>query len=361
MALLAQQPLSMLLTISEDNMPSPRYIPAQESNNWLGETIGAYIGDRTEKLKERKESDALKDIYEQYKNDGKNLEDAIWNINTRTGISPTSRVNTVNQLLKFKEHNTNLQSKFKEDEAKKKQVRGIEKSRGLPEGSLADYETNPALAEKVTKPEKPLFDKNKEKDEKTANEVKEILLASGEDDQEADRLSKILSPASARARGKENGKKKEEETSHKVTQKAFDNLVKLVPDAGRGTEALAIFGKKNARTAGEFTSLTGALESLLVEKVNRGTLSNTRFKYITETLLPKVSDTQAEIKGKLSGLATILELDPKSLQELDNRKGKKEQKVPEGKIRVKIKGSNPPTYGSITPYEGMEEKYDIVK
>jgi hypothetical protein len=351
----------MLLTISEDKMPSPRYIPAQEDNNWLGETIGAFINDRTEKLKERKESDALKDIYDQYKNDGKNLEDAIWNINSRTGISPTTRVNTVNQLMKFKEHNNKLQETAKENEAKKTQVRGIEKSRGLPEGSLADYESNPVLAEKVTKPAKPIIDQNKEKNDKTINEVREILLASGEDEQEAERLSSILSPASARARGKENAKKKEEVASHKVTQKAFNDLVRLVPDAGRGTEALGIFGGKNARTAGEFTSLTGALESLLVEKVNRGTLSNTRFKYITETLLPKVTDSQAEIKGKLAGLATILELDPSSLQKLDNRKGKKAPKTPEGKVRVKLKGSNPPVYGSVSPYEGMEEKYDLIK
>ena len=57
---------------------------------------------------------------------------------------------------------------------------------------------------------------------------------------------------------------------------------------------------------GEFQSTVGALEASLVDMVSRGTLSNTRFEYITENLLPRPDDRVATIKGKLEGLRRIL-------------------------------------------------------
>ncbi len=108
---------------------------------------------------------------------------------------------------------------------------------------------------------------------------------------------------------KTNAKEDEKDESHQLTQNAFNRIVELVPSLGRGSDIMGMFGGKTAEKSGEFTSLTGALESHLVEMVNKGTLSNTRFKYITETLLPKPTDTQDMIKGKLKGLATILNLD----------------------------------------------------
>lgn len=105
----------------------------------------------------------------------------------------------------------------------------------------------------------------------------------------------------------------EKDESHQITQDAFNRLVDLVPHLGRGSDIMGIFGGKTAERSGEFTSLTGALESHLVEMVNKGTLSNTRFKYITETLLPKPTDTQDTIRGKLKGLAQILNLDSEKL------------------------------------------------
>ena len=135
-------------------MPSPRYIPAQEDSNWLGETLKSFIGDRTEKLKESQESDALQDIYRQHKSDGENLEKTIFDIQSRPGISPTTRVNTVKQLMEFKEQNNKLQKEAKEATDKANQVRAIEKERNLPPGSLADFDSNPSLANQVTKPQK---------------------------------------------------------------------------------------------------------------------------------------------------------------------------------------------------------------
>lgn len=132
-------------------MPAPRYIPAQENSNWLGETLKSFIGDRTEKLKESQESDALQDIYKQYEQDGKNLEKTIFDIQSRPGISPTTRVNTIKQLMEFKEHNTKIQKEAKDAADKASQVRAIEKQRGLQPGSLSEFDSNPSLANTVTK------------------------------------------------------------------------------------------------------------------------------------------------------------------------------------------------------------------
>jgi hypothetical protein len=109
------------------------------------------------------------------------------------------------------------------------------------------------------------------------------------------------------------GEQEQKEASKKITQGAFDRIAQLIPKVGKGSGVLGMFGGKQAEHTGEFTSLTGALEAHLVDMVNKGTLSNTRFKYITETLLPKPTDTQDEIKGKMKGLAQILDLDPSVL------------------------------------------------
>lgn len=122
-----------------------------------------------------------------------------------------------------------------------------------------------------------------------------------------DAVKEVLKP------NKEKIKKEEEEKSKDVTQNAFNELAGLIPKVGRTGILTSKLGGDTAKAYANFTSLTGALEALLVEKVNRGALSNKRFEYITETLLPKPHDTQAEIEGKLSGLASILELDASAL------------------------------------------------
>lgn len=109
---------------------------------------------------------------------------------------------------------------------------------------------------------------------------------------------------------KDEWTKKQKEEEPKINaQKALNTLKGLVSKVGRGTGLYSLFGGDTARSKGKFQALTGSLEALLVDKVNRGTLSNTRFKYITEDLLPKPTDTQEEILGKLEGLSEILDLD----------------------------------------------------
>jgi hypothetical protein len=112
---------------------------------------------------------------------------------------------------------------------------------------------------------------------------------------------------------KDSIKDQEEKKAKETTQKAFNELVNLVPKVGRSGIITSNLGGDTAQAFAQFTTLTGALEANLVDMVSRGTLSNTRFNYIKNDLLPKPSDTQAEIKGKLTGMALMLDLDPAAL------------------------------------------------
>jgi len=60
--------------------------------------------------------------------------------------------------------------------------------------------------------------------------------------------------------------------------------------------------------------------------VSRGTLSKDRFNYITQYLLPTTTDRDAEIQGKLEGLAEILGLDTSSLGISEKSEQLKDQK-----------------------------------
>ena len=109
---------------------------------------------------------------------------------------------------------------------------------------------------------------------------------------------------------KEEVKAQEKQASAMRAQETIGNLRDLIEEGNVGAQAYAQSYLPWASAAkegvAEFDSMVGGLESSLVEMVNRGTLSNTRFKYITETLLPKSSDTVATIQGKLKGLEEIL-------------------------------------------------------
>jgi len=120
-----------------------------------------------------------------------------------------------------------------------------------------------------------------------------------------------------------------QDNSKMVAQKAFNRISEITNsgNVGLGSGALSMFGGKSAQDTGEFSSLTGGLESLLVDKVSKGTLSNARFDYIVKTLLPKPDDSEATIKGKLKGLAEVLELDPAALNIIPG-KGEKSMDKP---------------------------------
>ena len=112
--------------------------------------------------------------------------------------------------------------------------------------------------------------------------------------------------------------KKEEEEKKQVrdtAQSSFNTMSSILRkgNIGRGSGVKSFFGGKAAKDTGQFLSASAGLEAMLVDMVSRGALSNSRFKYITETVLPKPTDTDAEIEGKLTSLAELLNLDPSEL------------------------------------------------
>jgi hypothetical protein len=124
----------------------------------LEKTLGSFSKRIRQNQLETDESDALRDIYSQYQQDGQNLQKTIQEIQTRPGISPTTRVNTINQLLEFNKYNGELQKKAREDVEKltknKAIVADLEQRRGLAPGELAAYESDPKMAEQVTRQDK---------------------------------------------------------------------------------------------------------------------------------------------------------------------------------------------------------------
>ncbi len=71
--------------------------------------------------KSQRENDALANIYEQYKNEGKSLEDAFVNLHRNPRISPTARVAAASNLKSLHETNATLQAatqKKQEEQAK---------------------------------------------------------------------------------------------------------------------------------------------------------------------------------------------------------------------------------------------------
>jgi hypothetical protein len=177
----------------------------------------------------------------------------------------------------------------------KEEIADLKKTQeAVKEKKKQDADMNDALTlidgAKISHEEKEMYREKIKNGEASFNAIKEVLKPN-----------------------KQDIKAKEEEQSQKLTQKSFNELADIISDVGRSGYITSKFGGDTAKAYSKFTSLTGALEALLVEKVNRGALSNARFDYITKDLLPKPSDSQKDIEGKLEGLAIVLGLDASKL------------------------------------------------
>jgi len=278
-------------------------------------------------------------------------ENAIQNAVTSLGDNPTAR-QILNAVTGAKTHSPAAKQNFL------KNYMGVEEFEEVKRKHLAEEETNDLKADleklKTEKKQKQemndalaLIDASKlEQDEKETLRKKVV-----DQNVSYDAIKEILKP------DKEEIKAKQLEEDKNRAQTVFNGLVDLIPAVGRSGIITSNFGGDTAKAFANFTSLSGGLESALVEMVNRGTLSNTRFNYITKTLLPKPSDTQAEIRGKLEGLAVMLDLDASALTG-EKKQEKKENKAPEGKIKVRNKATG--KTGTVTPYEGMDAKYERI-
>jgi len=118
-----------------DLNPSPR----TEATS-LEQTLSAFSKRQRENQVEAQETDALRQIYGKYKEDGRLLDDAIMDIQTRPGISPTTRVNSINQLLNMQKHNAQLQK-----DALKQQKAVEQETRKQAEANVKIEEENNAV------------------------------------------------------------------------------------------------------------------------------------------------------------------------------------------------------------------------
>lgn len=92
-------------------------------------------------------------------------------------------------------------------------------------------------------------------------------------------------------------------------QEVFNEMAQMLSndESGIGVSPLTAIGvnRKGVENRNKFNSMRSRMESILVPMVNKGNLSNTRFNFIMEQI-PKASDSQRAIAGKLQGLSKAL-------------------------------------------------------
>jgi hypothetical protein len=316
-------------------MPAPRVL---DLTTRKAEPTGTdeFFADVRSYYKNKEDSDIIGGIlgeYEKAEDKSKGIQKAIFDTERNNQLSPSRKLAAMKTLRD--QQDITLEEK---------------KLAGTQAKALLEADEKRKKAEETSRKEDEKTNKENVARDNLYQSNKSLLMDAGYPEEEAERYARVDSATTSAARArqrqkenavttKENKKLGEEDKAQKVTQKAFDNIAALVPKVGRSGIITSKLGGETAGAYSEFTSLTGALEALLVDKVSRGTLSNARFKYITETLLPKPSDSQEDIKGKLKGVATILELDPSSLglkksdQKEDPHAGMVQIRDPQGILR----------------------------
>jgi len=199
--------------------------------------------------------------------------------------------------------------------------------------TLADQEKTRKENEKQIK----LAEENRVKASKTQNEVREILLNGGEDPQEAERLSSVLTPVSASARVKSkaptNGTaKKFEET---IAVEAAKEVPKLEKEIIKADDVLSnikriqelsdkqlggplgyVKAALNTESASELTTLGATNLDTVIKLFNpAGTLPTAKLNWIRNTFSVSPWDIQSTITGKLNTQRLITEQGKKRAQE----------------------------------------------
>ena len=153
-------------------MPQPRVLdltPRYEQTPIMGAAAGFAKGLGEQQTAQR-ESDALKQIYQQYQQEGGGIEALMKNINMNPNIPNANKVKLIDQNIQMQKHNAELQ-KQAADKYNKAQSRDIAQERN----ALLREKQLQAHQEKMNKQQKEAVD-----EEKTVNE----LQAGGASDQE---------------------------------------------------------------------------------------------------------------------------------------------------------------------------------
>lgn len=125
-------------------------------------------------------------------------------------------------------------------------------------------------------------------------------------------LATALAPFAAQQQ-KEKAKLQAEnrlkQKAHYGLQNVFSNmsnmLAKNLPGIGISADTTAGINRKGVENRTAFDSMRARIEAALLPMVNKGTLAKPRFDFIMEQI-PKASDSQRSIAGKLRGLSSAL-------------------------------------------------------
>ena len=190
-------------------------------------------------------------------------------------------------------------------------------------------------------------------------ETRAALKAGGYPDHFIDFPESVMANSMKRFDKKIEEEKEEAET-HQRTQQSFNRLTSLISDVGfaSGATQYLPFAFKTREARGEFQSLLGNLESRLLELVSKGRLTDIRFNYIINQLLPTPNDTQSRIKGKMRGVARQLGLDIGVLGKgMTKAQLKSEEKAQEKEYRDNVKSDTADETVSMIDPDG--NLYDI--
>lgn len=149
-------------------------------------------------------------------------------------------------------------------------------------------------------------------------------------------------------------KKKEEQDQAEQAKKqeglqtTFNELSQMVkenaPGIGISPGTKLGINRQGVQNRNRFNTLRTRIEGALIPLVNKGSLSKERFKFILDNI-PKASDSQRSIVGKLQGLATALSedgvpIDTSILGEIDFNKDEPSQVAEKSEFPIAI---NPKT------------------
>jgi len=273
-------------------------------------------------------SEALKE-----KQEAKDLKKEAAEIEEKTGIKMPviknleARKAYFTQALKQKQKSEEFKEKIAEN---KKQIAGIEKQYGLPEGSLQEFENDPALAARVAKPQKEPSKKGKTPEElkKEKQGRKKLLKETGEykTEEELDEAAETLNDSSVRMKWQQSKKISPKSESQKLIEKetakgyieAKNELPKIestlsninrLREIGKtqlGGTSGYIKSAFNTSSAAEYNTLGATLLDPIIKIFNPvGAVPVTKLDWIKNTFRTNSSDTQSTQEGKLATLERL--------------------------------------------------------
>lgn len=164
-------------------------------------------------------------------------------------------------------------------------------------------------------------------------------LAQREHELEKIRLQNLGKLEAAQVRTKKGQKELETPEQKSELQGVIDRQIDILNKGNLGNP-LTTFGalsRERQEDIGEFDSLNVALESIFKDMVNKGAMSDARFKFMIKNL-PSAHDSDRKNKGKLKAIGQILDVDVSRLQkkgESSEKKGSSERikiQLPDGRI-----------------------------